>query len=145
MSRSRTTAQLGSTIAAAAAPAVLVGTAAAQFTFAPVINNPLPEGHTPTSLVLADLDADGKLDAVVTGRNLTDEEIRRTRVTILRGQGDGTFLPWQEVLVPGDTAIAHYRDWLKKWDAKGWRIDTKTLNARLGDHAITIPCPGREW
>jgi hypothetical protein len=47
------------------------------------------------------------------------------------------------VLVPGDTAIAHYRDWLRKWDALGWRIDIKTLNERLGDYAITIPCPGR--
>ena len=74
-----------------------------QFAFAPVINNPLPEGHTPTSLVLRDLDGDAKVDAVVTGRNLTDEEIPRTKVTILRGQGDGTFLPWQELLVPGGT------------------------------------------
>lgn len=74
-----------------------------QFAFAPVINNPLPEGHTPTSLVLRDLDGDAKVDAIVTGRNLTDEEIPRTKVTILRGQGDGTFLPWQELLVPGGT------------------------------------------
>jgi phenylpropionate dioxygenase-like ring-hydroxylating dioxygenase large terminal subunit len=49
----------------------------------------------------------------------------------------------KEVLVPGDTAIAHYREWLKKWDASGWKIDVKALNARLGDHAITIPCPAR--
>ena len=49
----------------------------------------------------------------------------------------------KEVLVPGDTAIAHYRDWLRKWDALGWRIDVKTLNERLGDYAITIPCPQR--
>jgi hypothetical protein len=49
----------------------------------------------------------------------------------------------KEVLVPGDTAIAHYREWLRKWDAKGWRIDVKALNARLGDHAVTIPSPGR--
>ena len=49
----------------------------------------------------------------------------------------------KEVLVPGDTAIAAYREWLKRWDAKGWRIDTKALNARLGDHAITIACPER--
>jgi len=133
VSRSRTTAQLGSTIAAAAAPAVLVGTAAAQFTFAPVINNPLPEGHTPTSLVLADLDADGKLDAVVTGRNLTDEEIRRTRVTILRGQGDGTFLPWQEVLVPGGTG-----EWVvvEDFDRDGRRDLAVTISGAIGSIEI---------
>jgi len=49
----------------------------------------------------------------------------------------------KEVLVPGDAAIAAYREWLKKWDARGWKIDVKALNARLGDYAITIPCPGR--
>ena len=49
----------------------------------------------------------------------------------------------KEVLVPGDTAIAHYREWLRKWDAKGWRIDHRALNARLGDYAVAIPCPAR--
>ncbi len=49
----------------------------------------------------------------------------------------------KEVLVPGDTAIAAYREWLKKWDAKGWKIDVKALNARLGDYAVTIACPAR--
>jgi hypothetical protein len=49
----------------------------------------------------------------------------------------------REVLVPGDTAIAHYREWLKKWDAKGWRIDVRRLRERLGDYAITVPCPAR--
>ena len=36
-----------------------------------------------------------------------------------------------------------YREWLKKWDAKGWRIDTKALRAKQGDVAMAIPCPGR--
>ena len=49
----------------------------------------------------------------------------------------------REVLVPGDTAIAAYREWLKKWDARGWKIDVKALNAKLGDVAIAIPCPAR--
>jgi len=49
----------------------------------------------------------------------------------------------KEVLVPGDTAIAAYREWLKKWDAAGWKIDVKALNARLGDYAVNIPCPAR--
>jgi len=49
----------------------------------------------------------------------------------------------KEVLVPGDTALVRYREWLKEWDARGWRIDMKALRDRQGDVAMTIPCPGR--
>lgn len=49
----------------------------------------------------------------------------------------------KEVLVPGDYALVRYREWLKKWDAMGWRIDMKALRARQGDVAMTIPCPAR--
>jgi len=49
----------------------------------------------------------------------------------------------KEILVPGDTALLHYREWLKKWDANGWRVDTKSLRAKTGDVAMAIPCPGR--
>jgi phenylpropionate dioxygenase-like ring-hydroxylating dioxygenase large terminal subunit len=49
----------------------------------------------------------------------------------------------REVLVPGDTALVRYREWLKEWDANGWRIDLKALRASQGDVALAIPCPGR--
>ena len=49
----------------------------------------------------------------------------------------------KEILVPGDYALVRYREWLKKWDALGWRIDTKALRAKQGDVAMTIPCPAR--
>lgn len=49
----------------------------------------------------------------------------------------------KEMLLPGDGAVVRYREWLKKWDDRGWRIDMKTLKAREGDAALTIPCPGR--
>ena len=49
----------------------------------------------------------------------------------------------KEILVPGDYALVRYREWLKKWDAEGWRIDTKALRAKQGDVAMAIPCPGR--
>ena len=49
----------------------------------------------------------------------------------------------REVLVPGDYALVRYREWLKKWDAMGWRIDMKALRAKQGDVAMTIPCPAR--
>ena len=49
----------------------------------------------------------------------------------------------KELAVPGDTAVVRYREWLKRWDANGWRIDIKALRARQGDVAMAIPCPGR--
>jgi hypothetical protein len=49
----------------------------------------------------------------------------------------------KELLVPGDTAVVRYREWLKQWDDNGWKIDLKALRARQGDLAMAIPCPGR--
>jgi hypothetical protein len=49
----------------------------------------------------------------------------------------------KEIMVPGDTAVVRYREWLKQWDANGWRIDMQALRARQGDTAVAIPCPAR--
>ncbi|MDJ0927367.1 MAG: aromatic ring-hydroxylating dioxygenase subunit alpha [Gammaproteobacteria bacterium] len=49
----------------------------------------------------------------------------------------------KEVLVPSDGAVLRYREWLSQWDAKGWRIDRKTMRANAGDVAYSIPCPDR--
>jgi len=50
----------------------------------------------------------------------------------------------KEILMPADTAIAAYRDWLEKFDDKGWRIDIEEFNRRKGrEAAFAIPCPGR--
>jgi phenylpropionate dioxygenase-like ring-hydroxylating dioxygenase large terminal subunit len=49
----------------------------------------------------------------------------------------------KEILVPGDTAVVRYRQHLKEWDARGWRIDYKQLQAKRGDIAFAIPCPAR--
>lgn len=49
----------------------------------------------------------------------------------------------KEILVPGDSAVVRYREWMKKWDAEGWRIDMKALKARQGNVAMAIPCPAR--
>ena len=49
----------------------------------------------------------------------------------------------KEIMIPGDTAILRYREWLAEWDAKGWRIDYQRLQAEQGDIAFAIPSPGR--
>jgi phenylpropionate dioxygenase-like ring-hydroxylating dioxygenase large terminal subunit len=49
----------------------------------------------------------------------------------------------KEIMVPGDAVILRYREWLSEWDANGWRIDYKRLQAERGDVAFAIPSPGR--
>jgi hypothetical protein len=49
----------------------------------------------------------------------------------------------KEILVPGDTAVVRYREWLSDWDANGWRLDFRRLQAEKGDIAFAIPSPGR--
>ena len=49
----------------------------------------------------------------------------------------------REILTPGDKAIVRYRDYLEDWNAKGWRLDFKTLQENHGDVAYAIPCPER--
>jgi len=49
----------------------------------------------------------------------------------------------KEVLMPGDQAVVRYRQCLRDWDNRGWRIDTRALRERKGDVAFAIPCPGR--
>ena len=37
-----------------------------------------------------------------------------------------------------------YRELLEKWQQKGWRIDSKTVNNNRLSHAYAIPSPGRK-
>ena len=49
----------------------------------------------------------------------------------------------KEILMPGDQAVVRYRECLKDWDSRGWRLDMRALRDREGDVAFAIPCPGR--
>jgi len=49
----------------------------------------------------------------------------------------------KEVMVPGDTAVLRYREWLKEWEENGWRIDLNALRAVQVEQAMAIPCPAR--
>jgi phenylpropionate dioxygenase-like ring-hydroxylating dioxygenase large terminal subunit len=50
----------------------------------------------------------------------------------------------KEVLMPADKPIAAYREWLRKFDGMGWRIDWEEFNRRNGkDNGFAIPCPAR--
>lgn len=50
----------------------------------------------------------------------------------------------KEVLMPADKAVVAYREWLAKFDERGWRIDWDEFKRRNGkDTAFAIPSPQR--
>ncbi len=49
----------------------------------------------------------------------------------------------KETLMPTDQAAVRYREILKSWENRGWRIDIAEMNAKRGDVAFAIPCPDR--
>ncbi|MFO0827914.1 MAG: VCBS repeat-containing protein [Phycisphaerales bacterium] len=83
---------------------------AADFSFAPPIAYQLPPSHAPLAIRLGDLNGDGKIDAVVPGRNWNYQPGSSSTVAVLRGNGDGTFTAWPSILVlegsSEDAAIA---------------------------------------
>ncbi len=49
----------------------------------------------------------------------------------------------RELLIQGDAPIVRYRELLRTWERKGWRIDQRAMRAAGDDVAFAIPCPGR--
>ena len=49
-----------------------------------------------------------------------------------------------EFFVPMDRPLKRYRELLEKWQQKGWRIDSETVNNNRLSHAYAIPSPGRK-
>jgi len=49
----------------------------------------------------------------------------------------------KETFMPTDQLVVRYRQHLKGWENKGWRIDWNALKGKQGDVAYAIPCPDR--
>ena len=49
----------------------------------------------------------------------------------------------KEFMVPADKVILMYREKLREWDAKGWRIDTDKVEATRKRVAYAVPSPAR--
>ncbi len=48
-----------------------------------------------------------------------------------------------ETFVPADSVIARYREYLRQWEAMGWRINTDEINRTKDRLAYAVPCPAR--
>ena len=51
--------------------------------------------------------------------------------------------PRREFLTPSDAAIGKYRDKLRGWQDRGWRIDMDEVNRTARRQAYAIPSPAR--
>ena len=49
----------------------------------------------------------------------------------------------KELLTQVDKPIYAYREFLERFDKKGWRIDRKKFEQERGDIAFAIPSPAR--
>lgn len=49
----------------------------------------------------------------------------------------------KEMFMPSDLCIGEYRNRLKEWEARGWRIDTEKVRANEKTVAYAIPSPQR--
>jgi hypothetical protein len=48
-----------------------------------------------------------------------------------------------ELLIAEDQGVAKYRERIKAWTEKGWRIDVDALAANGGRSAFAVPSPAR--
>jgi phenylpropionate dioxygenase-like ring-hydroxylating dioxygenase large terminal subunit len=51
--------------------------------------------------------------------------------------------PAREFLVTADSPIVNYREWLDRWEHRGWRIDSDRVKEDRRRAAYAIPCPAR--
>jgi phenylpropionate dioxygenase-like ring-hydroxylating dioxygenase large terminal subunit len=49
----------------------------------------------------------------------------------------------KELLTPGDAPIVRYREILKGWESRGWRVDWQAIERDKHDVAYAIPSPAR--
>lgn len=49
----------------------------------------------------------------------------------------------KENMMPHDRALVRYREYLRTWDANGWRIDSTQVTLTKNKVAYAVPSPGR--
>jgi phenylpropionate dioxygenase-like ring-hydroxylating dioxygenase large terminal subunit len=49
----------------------------------------------------------------------------------------------RELMISSGEIVVKYREWLRSWEKKGWRIDQRALKRDEGDVAYVVPSPAR--
>ena len=104
---------------------------------------PVDENHVRVWLInLRNFLQDDKHDETVMGRNeyvvMQDRDVLKQLHPVETPPTND-----KELFMPADLCIGHYRDRLKDWEARGWRIDSATVAANEQRVAYAIPSPER--
>jgi phenylpropionate dioxygenase-like ring-hydroxylating dioxygenase large terminal subunit len=108
-----------------------------------LFETPIDESHTSLYLVnLRNFLTEPEHDARMTGRNeyvaLQDRDVLLdVRPVLTPGKNTAEFF------TPADRSIAMYREKLKRWENRGWRIDVDEVARNRRRVAYAIPCPAR--
>ena len=76
----------------------------------------------------------------------TNDHIVRQDVVVVSsiGPGAGPVNNVSELLLPEDRGVLSYRERIKDWTDRGWRIDVAALSADGGGRAHAVPSPARQ-
>ena len=110
-----------------------------------IFETPIDEFHTRGFLInMRNFVLPRFLDRAVSKRNIAVAEQDRVIVERLAPQRTPRRAV-TELLMPADKIVARYRDRLREWEYRGWRMDVETLNAhRATGNAVTVvPSPSR--
>ncbi len=108
-----------------------------------LIERPIDEHNTAVYLLcMRNCYTDPKFDQNVIDRN---QYVAEQDVTIVESLHP-VITPdtnTREFMVPSDKCILLYRESLKEWEQKGWKIDTDAVAAQENKTAFAIPSPAR--
>lgn len=104
---------------------------------------PVDESHTRLYLInLRNFLTDATDDERIMGRNeavaLQDRDVLEAIQPVQTPDSNN-----HEFFVGADTPIARYREYLKDWEARGWRIDSERVERDSKRVAYAVPCPAR--
>jgi phenylpropionate dioxygenase-like ring-hydroxylating dioxygenase large terminal subunit len=106
-------------------------------------STPVDEKHLKRYFLQArNFRTDPEMDPTINERNtavMMQDKTVIERVEPFYTPGSST----EEVMVKADAVINRYREYLKDWENRGWKLDTKQVEALREEKVFTIPSPAR--
>ncbi len=108
-----------------------------------LFETPIDEGHTSLFLInLRNFLLDPSEDERMMGRNeyvaLQDRDVLEPLQPVVTPRTNV-----HEIFIEHDRAVAAYRERVKEWEARGWRIDSNEVARNQNKVAYAIPSPAR--